>query len=573
MLVGAIDFHAQGTSVEVAERVARDAARYPRESSRCFHSDQQISMFVIEREEGKPELTAWQDNQKRSWLVGDLNYTHTAGWQACDPSRLAASVAEGVPGRWILVEVDTQANTLRLTTDRFGLMWLYIAKTASGFVFSTDFAALARGLKGTLSVDSDTVLLELVLGYTPDDRTIFKEIQLAPAGQTIELSVAGVTVVSEQPIVYGDRYASLSQQQKFARLDEIYARIAARFFKPIETRMVLSISAGYDSRYALALLKKSAIKVPLCTFGDSGSDEVRGAAAIVAKVGQSTDVFSIPLADWQQWRRSIQSLGNAGMTQWSGWAESWLTFLCERGDFAVIGYLGDALTGKHLGNHPSPPDWLDHWMRWSMDDSWASSRILHETARQQLNDVMRTRFRHRLDGAQFAFPHQQALHLDLYGRQRRWVASQPQLMSRFLSPVLYFYDHELIDFWTNLPPQDLIHQSLYLSYAQARFPVLFHRGEGQAPAPLTRAMRKVARMLRGTDRTRRPPVIDHQNIIGPNKDRILELAESVAPLLEPILDIKRYSDGVRNYGSASASLPSDLIMRGVNIMFLLELSL
>jgi hypothetical protein len=577
MLVGAIEFSSRGSARRVAEGLAREAARFPRERFRHLYSEQSISLFVVERPEDKPRTKSWHRGQNTCWLIGDSNYADDvivdgSGNDASGPAETFSTRC--VAGRSILVEVDSNATAVRLTTDRLGLMWLYIARTSGGFLISTDFAALARELKSKLSVDIDTVLLELACGYSPDDRTVFNEIRLAPPGQTIELTASGLKVVSEAAIVYGDRYAGLSLRKKFEKLDDIYSEIVDRSFRHQQSRLVLSISAGYDSRYALAFLEKNAMRLPLCTFGDPDSDEARGASAVVAKAGQATDLFPVPKVDWQQWQRCIQSLGNAGMTQWSGWAESWLTFLRQHGASVIIGYLGDALSGKHLGRQQmEPPDWVGFWLRWSTDESWAGKQILNKMAQSSLNEAMIERFGASLKKVNFVYPYQQALHLDLYGRQRRWVASQPQLISRFLTPELFFYDNSLIDFWTNLAPQDLMHQNLYLSYARDRFPRLFPKNEGKSPTLTTRAVHKVVRMLRGTDGRRRPPVIDHGSIITPNKQEILVLAERVGPLLASVLDMERFSEGVRNYGQHSESLPSDLIMRAVNVMFLLDLSL
>jgi hypothetical protein len=532
-------------------------------------------LIVIERPADKPEQLSATDDQGTQWLIGDRNYIDFASSSDLPSGSPRARILskERMNGRWISIRLDAQTGNLQLSSDRLGLIWLYIAKTPSGVIFSTDFGALARELKGQLSIDRDTLLLELALGYTPDDSTIFNEIKLAPPGQTIEITSAGFSVIEKNSTEYGDRYAGLSQEGKFARLDDIYARIADSWCRHVGTRMVLSISAGYDSRYALALLDERSSVPPLCTFGDPESDEVRGARAVVAKIGRETDLFRVSAADWQQWQRCIQSLGNAGMTQWSGWAETWLSFLRDHGEFPIIGYLGDALSGKHLGRQISPPDWLDQWTRWSTKGGWAESDLLNATVRRKLREVMAERFKSCLDQVHLAFPYQRALHLDLFGRQRRWVASQPNLVSRFSTPLLLFYDEDLIDFWMNLPPEDLVGQRLYLSYAQERFPRLFPKNKRAAPTLTERVMRKMRRIVEGTDKKIPPAVIDHRVIIESNRQQIIKLADDTAPLLAEVLDMPRFIESVRSYSGRSDDLASGLIMRCVNVMLLIRLSI
>jgi hypothetical protein len=147
-------------------------------------------------------------------------------------------------------------------------------------------------------------------------------------------------------------------------------------------------------------------------------------------------------------------------------------------------------------------------------------------------------------------------------------------MSRFLTPYLFFYDGDLIDFWTNLPAEDMLQQKLYLSYAQNRFPRLFPRGEGQSPTVIERAIRKAVRMT-GVAAMRRPRqpnprVIDHDAIIVPNRQRILDLVERVSPLVAELIDVAAFREQVRLYGQSS-TLPSLQIMKAVNLFLLLDL--
>jgi hypothetical protein len=457
-----------------------------------------------------------------------------------------------------------------------GLAWLYVARVPNGYVFSSDFAAVASAVGPGLTVDGDTALLELALGYAPDQRTIFNEIDLLPAGSVIELDPSDIKVVASAPLRYGDRYAGVSTAKKYERLDEIGDKIVCNAAKAVEKNLVVSISAGYDSRYALAFLERHDIRARLCTFGTPESDEVQGAVSVCKRVGRRTSLFPIERAEFGQWRRAIQQLGNTGMIQWSGWAESWLEFLCRHGRYAVIGYLGDALTGKHLGGiHRSEEDWLKFWERWSTDGGWADSSLLTPSARERLRDCLSARLGQAAALPSTALPHQRALHLDLYGRQRRWVAGQPNLISRFLTPLLFFYDNDLIDFWTNLPAEDLLHQKLYLSYAQSRFPRLFPRGEGEPPSLVRRAIRKAGRLASAAAGHNanwpHPRVVDHDAIIIPNKQRILDLAERVAPLAGDIIDVSAFREQVELYGR-SPTVPSLHIMKAVNLFMLLDLS-
>jgi hypothetical protein len=486
-------------------------------------------------------------------------------------------MSEKASGRWLAVEAEPRTGVVRIATDRLGLAWLYIGRLPAGYIFSSDYAAVAGAMKDGLSIDYDTLVLELALGYTTGEQTLFREIELVPPGAVIELGPAGLVTLHRTSSEYGDRFAGLTREKKYDRLDEIYDAIIEGSIKRLQPALMVSISAGYDSRYALASLHKHSVKPRLATFGHPQSDEVLGAQAVCSKIGLSTSLFRFPEPEWEQWQRCIQLLGNTGMLQWSGWAESWLQFQRLHGRFAVIGYLGDALSGKHLGCvERDEAGWLRFWQDWSTEGGWAESALLRPQARRRLQELLPVRLAGTAGEASFSFPHQQALHLDLFGRQRRWVATQPNLAARFLTPVLFFYDHRLLDFWSNLPVEDLIEQKLYLSYAQSRFPRLFPRGEGQPQSLVVRAIRKAARVagaaISGRQAVQGPKVISHDDAILPNRQRILDLARRVAPLVEDVIDMGSFCEGVEQYGRAP-SLPSAHIMRAVNVFLLLYLAI
>jgi hypothetical protein len=257
------------------------------------------------------------------------------------------------------------------------------------------------------------------------------------------------------------------------------------------------------------------------------------------------------------------------MVQWSGWAEQWLSFLRERASGAIIGYLGDALSGKHLHPTGETPNWRADWVRWSAGP-WATSRFLSASAKQRFVTVAEQRFSELSAGATYALPHQQALHWDLHGRQRRWVASQPNLMYRYVAPVTFFCDDELYDFWTNVSQDDLLRQSLYLDYARSRLPKYFPR-----TTTATRLMQRVAskskRLLMtvtGASSPIRPPVVDRGRIVGQNQEKILALLEAQTPFAEQLLDVRALRTAVESLDTA---LPMDtqfslMVLQLVNLL-------
>jgi hypothetical protein len=570
MLAGAISVDPSVNAQSLAQTLAGRATRAPLDQHRLLFGSPNIAVYVIERPDDRPRVPHWSMAGGDLWLIGDICYKQAPA-DLPPPISLEDFCTRTEYGRCIALQSSADRSTLKIASDRLGIQWLYLAKIKGGFLFASHFAALAELVRDTLTLDYPSMLMELALGYTPDQRTVFNEIQLMPPGAVIEITSRGIENLYSVPVVYGDRHFGASQQQKYALLDEAFDRIALSQMIPHQSQLVLSLSAGFDSRYALGFLRRHHLSPSCFTFGHPDSEEIFGARAVAEKSGLTTDVFQIPETDWDQWRNSIRFLGNAGMVQWSGWAESWLTYLRQHGRYSVIGYIGDAMTGKHVGTSENRiADWLDFWINWSKEGGWGESALLTDSARTQLGDAMNERFKARLRGASFASPFQQVLHLDIYGRQRRWVATQPNLVGRFVTPLLFFYDAELMDFWANVAFQDLTQQNLYLSYARDRFSHLFPQNEGARPSFALRAMRKARRVLSGRSSLPRPPVIDQgQNIIR-NRERILALLRKVSPAFEPILDIKQLTAAVSEFGQRP-TISAGHITRVVNLAFLIEL--
>jgi hypothetical protein len=564
MLVGAASFAADTDLAACARRMAARAA-LPGEQATQVHADGGLWLHAVGPVATNRAPLALDEAGISTYLFGDACRIPglRAGVQVAD---LRTPELLDVPLRWLTVRWSRVSRRLSLTTDRLGLLWLYYARVPGGVLFAGHYGALARELRPLLRLDWDTALLELAYGYTPDERTLFEPIRMAPPGATLELDDTGTRVDARRAPRYTDRGASLSPRQKTACLDDLYASIRSRLDARVEG-LVISLSAGFDSRYALGFLHERLRGTRALTFGNPDSDEVRGAWRVAADAGLDSAVFDIPAGDWRQWRRDIEALGNAGMTQWSGWAESWLNFVAAHGPLPVIGYLGDALSGKHLGAAREHADWVAFWQEWSTAGGWADSVLLPAQERQRVREVGRERLAAAVAPHAFAFAHQAAMHLDLYGRQRRWVATQPNLMACFCTPVAFFYDEALIDFWASLPIDDLVGQRLYLEYARQRFPRLF--APPAAPPGLSRRLLgKAMRVATGTDQAR-PTVVDARRYIVPNRARILELIERVQPVVEDRIDLPALRREVERFGESSV-VTGTMLARAVNLFLLLD---
>jgi len=583
ILAGIISYSDAFSPKDKASKLARDTARYPTLTARPLYSNQWAALYVVERQDDNPqELSCSMDIDSKSWIIGDINY---APESILSPFKrqldAGTAIPNGIPGRWLAVQINLRSKILRITSDRLGLGWLYIARIPNGYAFSGDFAALVEQLSKPLRVNYESCIQELALGYTLGDKTVFEEITLIPPGTVIELSQDGIRTVSKQAIEYGDRYAYLSDQQKFELFDDLYKSVVDRHFKPYEESLLVSISGGYDSRHALALLQKYSIQAKYFTFGDPASNEVQRAHLNCSRANTTTNVFTFQKGDWGEWRRCILQVGNTGITQMIGWSDSWHALLRKHGRYLVTGIFGGPLTGSHLGyDKTAGVDWFDYWLKRSTTDEWISSMLLRDEVRKHLKNLIHDHMKEMLQDVCFAFPYQQAMHFDLYSRQRRWTGAQPALMSRYLTPIIFLYDDDLFEFWINLSFEDLYLQRLYLAYARSRFPHLFPENATppkEAPPPTlgNRMINKLRQLFKSyvlfEKQRPKPQPIDHDKIIIPNKANIINLAKAVAPVANDFIDVEKFCSEVQVYKNSNV-ISSYEIIRAVNLFQLLSLA-
>jgi hypothetical protein len=82
-------------------------------------------------------------------------------------------------------------------------------------------------------------------------------------------------------------------------------------------------------------------------------------------------------------------------------------------------------------------------------------------------------------------------------------------------------------------------------------------------------------VLTGHEPASLPPVIDHRQIIVPNRAHILALARRTRGLAERILDVDAFCAEIRSYGqseSGCSAVSSGMLLRIVNLLILLELA-
>lgn len=473
-----------------------------------------------------------------------------------------------LPGNWLAINWHKQTARLSVATDFIGSVWLYIAKTPDGFVFSQDYSSVSQYIQAGLAIDKENALLELVLGYVPDNSTLHKDIVIAPAAALIQFDHLGMSLIEQQVPRYGTQYVDTSQQEKYQLLDQQFDKIFTQQILPGIDSTCLSLSAGLDSRYILALLDSKGYSCDTFSYGLANSAEVAQAEKMAALINSQHTHFNFSKAHWQVWGDGIKRLGGTGKIGMSGWSDEWLCLLSSGHGHVLHGFLGDALSGKHLRSCQQN-DWLDDWVNWSLS-AWAYSDLLKGYSLDEIKYIVKKRLTKVTDNINFSQPHQMIMHLDIFSRQRRWVASQPNMMSDYLKVKTLFCDSELTNFWINLPFADLDNQKLYRDYAHSRFPKFFNP---RSDSLHRRLQHKLWAKWQAWCKPRLLSYpLDRELIVQQNIEQIRRLSNSNHDTLSSMLDFAKLEQKLSAYQSSNKVQQHEaaMILRGCNLMFLAE---
>lgn len=482
-----------------------------------------------------------------------------------------------LPGRWLTISIPIEdRDSIQWATDPIGAQWFYFGVVRQGMLFSDNFRTVVQLSASDRNLDPHALCRALVLGYNLGQETVVPGIKLAPGGCAFEWRSGDFRILRTHQIRYGDALASASKSVREAKVEESFHEAALAWKDILPTRTGLSLSAGLDSRTALAYLKRVGVNPLLFTFGQPGSLEVTNAQEMARLVGQETKVFDIPSASWGDWRTNVQRLGAVGPVQNCGWVGAWLEMLAKEADAVVHGYLGDALTGNHLTDATAEQqkDWVSYWVNWSIGTGWDTWPGLHEHWRNNLTNRLQADFRAVVDGLMVAFPHQVALHLDFYCRQRRWVASQANEISTKLQPVCFFYHPAIWEVWSNLPLEELNRQTLYQRTGHNLFPNLFQRPVSHTEELMRRAQRKIKRIVTGSiaPSAEKPRVIERRRVLKSTQRNIIKQLEESRYLLDCVVDVDYVLARVKDIDAQNVSENECArIIRVINLSHLLNI--
>lgn len=573
MLTGAISFSSRVDAGLIVERLSAHSCRSQHQRAQVLWKDEGFACTFIDRPSsstGRPQH--WTGSETWTCLSGNIPWSPgriEALLRA--PESTPTYLGKTLPGHWAGLRYNSSRAVWELFNDRLGIGWTYVAKLPWGYAFGPDFGALVAAADVPRRPDHGHIITTLALGYAFDESTCLEGVRLLPAGAVLRISREGEELESNAV-----RYPEVDRGDASARArayGEVLSQAAQTWIEPGLSETDISLSAGLDCRYGLGLMLEAGHRPNGFTFGHPNSGEVRQAKRVARSAGVSTQVFEIGPSRWEGWRRCVAQSGAVGGFHWPDWT-GWLDFLAARSNRILIGFLGDAFSGKHWV--PAADDSVSAnvhaWSKHNVDLDWMQSDLFSAPIRQDVAAQVQASVDGFAASATYAEGFQAQLHLDWYGRQRRFTAAQPNLMHCVVDVVPFLYAPEMMDFWAAVPPSDLLDQGLYRQYAAKRFPSLFSPATSR-PTLSDRisgsARNALASMGPWWKRRFAPIVLDPEGMIVEQKQPILATLRAAADCLSEIVNMETLYREVEMF-PRPGGLNAMQVRRLVNVAILLN---
>ena len=250
-------------------------------SNQVFFSEDR-SVAILFSGECFPDPGVVSELRQRGHEIGD----EKGAWLPHLYEEKASKFWEALNGLFSGVLVDQRNGKVFLFNDRYGTERIYWHEAADVFYFASEAKALLKVLPQVREFDHEGIAQFLSYGCTVNWRTLFRGIELLPAGSCWTFQSQ-----TSKKVRYFDRerwqsMPSLSADSFQAKFDATFNRILPRYFET-DSPLGLALTGGLDTRMILACAPSN-VEKPVCyTFtGETGETfDDRVAAEVASTCG------------------------------------------------------------------------------------------------------------------------------------------------------------------------------------------------------------------------------------------------------------------------------------------------
>ncbi|PIU28234.1 MAG: hypothetical protein COT09_05680 [Candidatus Hydromicrobium americanum] len=190
-------------------------------------------------------------------------------------------------GEFVLLIYDIKEGKLSLVSDRCGFKPLYYMELRGKFIFASELKAILEYPEVKREIDLSGVAEYALFNYPLGEHTFVKNIRRFPPGEIWEFDVRATSQLRFHKKKYWEigellKEKTLPAREGLKQSGEVFNKIVGDLTKE-ESKVGLTLSAGYDSRVILSALKSSQIRA--LTFGKRTDREVIVASKLAKLVG------------------------------------------------------------------------------------------------------------------------------------------------------------------------------------------------------------------------------------------------------------------------------------------------
>jgi asparagine synthase (glutamine-hydrolysing) len=252
------------------------------------HNETGDITLVFSGQEYSPDIA--RQLREQGHAVSDGSAAYLAHWYEQDPNFPA-----GLNGLFHGVLFDRKKQSAVLFNDRYGMHRLCYHQSKDGLYFAAEAKAILAVFPGLRELDVKSLGEFLACSCVLEDRTLFRGIQVMPAGSAWVLQDGGaqkkVTYFSpeeweNQPLLNSEAY--------YQQLRDVLAKNLSAYFGGKE-QVGVALTGGMDTRVIMAWHRAAEGTLPCYTFGGMFRDcrDVQMARQVARQCKQSHQVIEL----------------------------------------------------------------------------------------------------------------------------------------------------------------------------------------------------------------------------------------------------------------------------------------
>jgi len=371
-------------------------------------------------------------------------------------------------GNFILCVFD--GTNLLIANDRWGCYPLYYIRINENIYYSDSWENIIK--YSTKKISSDNLIEYISLGHVFNSKTLIEDIFEIKPHTIIKHSDEGkllTEIKSYWKLVHLFKSVNVSSKEKeFVDLWNSQIDIYGKYLEQKATKCFIPVTGGLDSRLLVTSFNKYDVQIRTATWGaDESFYEIENAKTVVAKMNKVISYDTVILdenyvlnlfkSDTKFNYLTTARIGNEAYYLEQNFPDT---------QFIIPGFSGDFMAGSHLKykmkSWKSKNDIVDYICKFKISDI---SKYLM-TIDLDFNNNLRTLISDSIENDNdiiSAF-----IRWDVEERQRQYIVRAGNFFSE-TRQLIPFFDYKLMDFFLELPFEELVNTKLYINSQKKYF--------------------------------------------------------------------------------------------------------